>query len=203
MKEEARVRQMTDPDDGDRTRLIRRAVAVLLVAMALVGVWDLATDSPGIWRGPHAFVELGFILLAVASAALLGRGWQDAERSLAGTRRALADRSAERDAWRARAEGALRGLGEAMDGQFAAWGLTPAEKETALLLLKGYSHKEIAALGGKSERTVRQHAVAVYRKSGLGGRAGLAAFFFEDMLLPGEVRDVPPASGGAERGPAA
>ena len=43
---------------------------------------------------------------------------------------------------------------------------------------------KVAALSGKSERTVRQHAVAVYRKSGLGGRAQLAAFFFEDMLLP-------------------
>jgi hypothetical protein len=31
---------------------------------------------------------------------------------------------------------------------------------------------------------VRQHAVAVYRKSGLAGRAELAAFFLEDLLLP-------------------
>uniref|UniRef100_A0A832I189 Helix-turn-helix transcriptional regulator n=1 Tax=Eiseniibacteriota bacterium TaxID=2212470 RepID=A0A832I189_UNCEI len=165
-------------------------------------MWELATDSPVIWRGPHAFVEPGFIVLAVASATLLGRGGQDAERLLAGTRRALAERSAERDAWRARAEGALRGLGEAMDGQFAAWALTPAEKETAPLLLEGYSRKDIAVLGGKSERTVRQHAVSIQRKSGLGGRAGLAAFFFEDMLLPGDVRDLAPAPGGVERGPA-
>jgi hypothetical protein len=32
--------------------------------------------------------------------------------------------------------------------------------------------------------TVRQHAVAVYRKSGLAGRAELSAFFLEDLLLP-------------------
>jgi hypothetical protein len=31
---------------------------------------------------------------------------------------------------------------------------------------------------------VRQHAVSVYRKSGLSGRAELAAFFLEDLLLP-------------------
>jgi hypothetical protein len=49
---------------------------------------------------------------------------------------------------------------------------------------KGYGHKEIAALQRKSERTVRQHAVAVYRKSGLSGRAELSAFFLEDLLLP-------------------
>jgi DNA-binding NarL/FixJ family response regulator len=56
----------------------------------------------------------------------------------------------------------------------------------ALLLLKGYGHKEIAKLLGRSERTVRQHAVAVYRKSNLSGRAELAAFFLEDLLLPPE-----------------
>lgn len=175
---------MTDTHEGGSAKGVRRVVAVLLVAMAVVGVWDLATDSPAIWRGPHALVELGFILLACASAYLLGRGWQGAERSLTGVRAALAERAAERDAWKARAESVLRGLGEAMDGQFDAWRLTRAEKETALFLLKGYSHKEIGALTSRSERTVRQHAVSVYRKSGLGGRAELAAFFFEDMLLP-------------------
>jgi hypothetical protein len=32
--------------------------------------------------------------------------------------------------------------------------------------------------------TVRQHAVSVYEKSGLQGRAELAAFFLEDVFLP-------------------
>ena len=48
--------------------------------------------------------------------------------------------------------------------------------------------KEAANLTQRSERTMRQHAVSVYRKSGLGGRAELAAFFFEDMLLPSADR---------------
>jgi DNA-binding CsgD family transcriptional regulator len=168
----------------ERSERIRRVVATLLVAMALAGITDLILDSPRVWRGPHALVELAFIVLGLASAILLGRGWQDAEKSLAGVRVALETHRAERDRWKQRAEGALRGLGEAIDRQFDAWSLTPAEKETALLLLKGFSHKEVAALTGRSERTVRQHAVSVYRKSGLSGRAELAAFFFEDMLLP-------------------
>ncbi|MEY3046615.1 MAG: hypothetical protein RL242_3457, partial [Pseudomonadota bacterium] len=53
-----------------------------------------------------------------------------------------------------------------------------------LLLLKGLSFKEIAELRQTSERTVRQQAGEVYRKSGLGGRNELAAFFLEDLLLP-------------------
>lgn len=64
------------------------------------------------------------------------------------------------------------------------WGWYAAERETALMLLKGHSHKRIGRLTGRSERTVRQHAVAVYRKSGCAGRSELAAFFLEGLLLP-------------------
>lgn len=184
---------MTDTPSNDSAARTRAVVAWLLVAMAAAGIADLATDSPRVWRGSHAFVELAFILLAAAAAILLLRGWRDTERSLAGVRATLAARQAERDRWQALAQNALRGLGEAMDRQFDAWALTPAEKETAMFLLKGYSHKETAAMTNRSERTVRQHAVSVYRKSGLSGRAELAAFFFEDMLLPSTAGSEPPA----------
>ena len=180
---------MTDPRFGDRSRRTRHVVAWLLLVMVLAGTWDMATDEPGIWRSGHAVVELVFMGLAVVSAVLLFRGWRETEDSLERVRGALVARQAERDHWHRLAESALRGLGEAMDRQFDAWSLTPAEKETALFLLKGYSHKESARLTGRSERTVRQHAVSVYRKSGLGGRAELAAFFFEDMLLPSGQSD--------------
>ncbi len=182
---------MTDTHSNERSSRTRLVVAWLLAAMALAGIADLATDSPSVWRGSHALVELAFILPGVAAAVLLLRGWRETERSLEGVRAALASRQAERDHWQALAQNALRGLGEAMDRQFDEWALTPAEKDTALFLLKGYSHKEAAALTGRSERTLRQHAVSVYRKSGLGGRAELAAFFFEDMLLPSSEAAAP------------
>lgn len=185
---------MTDTPSNERAARTRVLVGWLLVAMAVAGIVDLATDSPSVWQGSHALVELAFILLGAASAILLLRGWRDTERSLAGVREALATRQAERDRWQALAQNALRGLGEAMDRQFDEWGLTPAEKETAMFLLKGYSHKETASLTNRSERTVRQHAVSVYRKSGLAGRAELAAFFFEDMLLPSAEREPPATS---------
>jgi DNA-binding NarL/FixJ family response regulator len=62
------------------------------------------------------------------------------------------------------------------------WGLTPTDRDSAFLLLQGHGHKQIAARTGRSERTVRQHAVSVYEKSGIGGRAELAAFFLHDLL---------------------
>ena len=57
----------------------------------------------------------------------------------------------------------------------------------AVLLLKGQSHKEIATATGRSERTVRQHAIAAYHKAGVGGRAELAAFFLGDLTLPSDL----------------
>jgi DNA-binding CsgD family transcriptional regulator len=86
--------------------------------------------------------------------------------------------------WRSESRTLLNGLGEAIDAQFTRWNLTEAEREVALLLLKGLSTKEIAAVRAGSERTAREHARAIYAKAGLTGRAALSAFFLEDLLAP-------------------
>ena len=88
--------------------------------------------------------------------------------------------------WRREARVFIDGLGHAIDTQFAHWGLTDAEREVALLLLKGLSLKEISTVRSTSERTVRTQARALYGKSGLEGRAALSAFFLEDLLVPTE-----------------
>jgi DNA-binding CsgD family transcriptional regulator len=86
--------------------------------------------------------------------------------------------------WRARTSEVLEGLGALIDRQFADWALSAAEREIGLLLLKGLSLKGIADVRKTSERTVRQQALAIYRKAGVAGRAELSAFFLEDLLLP-------------------
>jgi DNA-binding CsgD family transcriptional regulator len=86
--------------------------------------------------------------------------------------------------WRSEARTYLNGLGEAIEAQFSRWNLTEAEREVALLLLKGLSQKEIAVVRNVSERTVREQARAIYAKGGLTGRAALSAFFLEDLLAP-------------------
>jgi DNA-binding CsgD family transcriptional regulator len=91
--------------------------------------------------------------------------------------------------WRAESRALLNGLGEAIDVQFSRWNLTDAEREVALLLLKGLSTKEIAAVRASSERTVREQARSIYSKGGLTGRSALSAFFLEDLLAPIERPD--------------
>ena len=90
----------------------------------------------------------------------------------------------EAEAWRREVHELSRGLGEAIDRQLELWALSRAEKDIALLLLKGLSHKEIAEVRHVGEATVRQQAKAIYRKAGLAGRHDLAAFFLEDLLAP-------------------
>ncbi len=162
----------------------RWMLTVLLGAIAIGGAVDLVLDNPKTLWSLHVLFETAMLLLSLGAVAYLWIGWREASRTVARARGELEAHAAERDAWRARAEKLLRGLGEEIDRQLQAWDLTPVERETALMLLKGFGHKEIAALQKKSERTVRQHAVSVYRKSGLSGRAELSAFFLEDLLLP-------------------
>jgi DNA-binding CsgD family transcriptional regulator len=169
--------------DGVNARL-RWILAVALVSIVVGGTVDLAMDRPARWLSFHVIVETLMIAGALVMATTLWLGWWRSAHSSLALRQSLEAQRLERDAWKASAEAALEGLGCAIDSQFRRWHLTPTEREVALMLLKGHGHKEIAALTGRSERTVRQHAGVVYEKAGLAGRAELAAFFLNDVVLP-------------------
>ena len=171
-------------DTTDRQSALTALLVLVLLATIVGGAIDLYLDAPETWRSPHAIYEVVLIVAAMATSAMLWRGWWRSRAALNATQRVLAEHATERDAWRASADAALTGFARALDERFERWGLTAAEREVALMLLKGRSHKQIAYETGRSERTVRQHAVAVYQKSGLNGRAELAAFFLDDLMLP-------------------
>jgi DNA-binding CsgD family transcriptional regulator len=166
-----------------------RFLSILLLAIVVAGTVDLILDAPSTVWSLHILVEICIVTMSLGTAIFLWWSWHRARQDLVVAGQVLRENQRERDAWRARAQKILRGLGEEIDEQLGEWGLTPVERQTALMLLKGLSHKEIAHLSDKSERTVRQHAIAVYRKSGLGGRAELSAFFLEDLLLPLQPED--------------
>ncbi|WP_243288077.1 helix-turn-helix transcriptional regulator [Geothrix terrae] len=162
-----------------------RAFALALLAVGALLILDLATDrllrSAG-WG--HLIVEGLAAVLALAMSLWMFRALQARSQDVHRLRRDLAKVQAEANHWRAEAADLLRGLSEAIDQQFDRWHLTDAEREVALLLLKGLSTRDIAALRDTREPTVRQQAQAIYRKAGLEGRAELAAFFLEDLLAP-------------------
>jgi DNA-binding CsgD family transcriptional regulator len=173
--------RIVEVEEDGRLRALLSGVLLLIVVSGTV---DLILDAPDRWWSFHVVYEVAIIIGGLATTAWLWARWARAERALSRTRRDLHERQAERDAWRTSAEKALLGFAAAIDDQLARWGLTAAEREVALQMLKGKSHKVIAYETGRSERTVRQHAVTVYQKSELAGRAELAAFFLEGLALP-------------------
>jgi DNA-binding CsgD family transcriptional regulator len=167
-----------------------QAGALALTAVALLLVLEVVDEqSLDFLELGLELVEISLIVAAsIATMMLFGRV-EDQERAQHQILRELALARQEGAEWRSRVQELMRGLGNAIDQQFERWSLTAAEKDVALLLLKGFSHKEVAELRGRAERTVRQQALAVYRKSNLSGRASLAAYFLEDLLLPSTGAD--------------
>lgn len=54
-----------------------------------------------------------------------------------------------------------------------ALGLTPAESQLATLVAHGQRVREIAALTGRTEGTIRWHLNKIFRKQGISGQADL------------------------------
>lgn len=176
----------TDENAADERQLRLMVLAVL--ALVVVGsAFDIYMDGPDEWASLHVVLELLLMVVSATVGLVLWRQWRRTADALAVSERSRTAIEADRSAWQARAEQSLQGLGQAIDAQFDTWQLTPAEREVALALLQGLGHKQIAFRTGRSESTVRQHAVAVYGKSGQAGRAELAAFFLGGLMLPNGV----------------
>lgn len=161
------------------------AAAAVVGGVALFMGLELLED-PGMSAAAMALELVGIIpvvLMSVGVAVLFRVSYRQREEQLTLIRDLeLARLQGQR--WRAEARSLLNGLGDAIDIQFSRWNLTEAEREVALLLLKGLSLKEIAAVRATSERTIRAQAQSLYSKAGLSGRASLSAFFLEDLLAP-------------------
>jgi DNA-binding CsgD family transcriptional regulator len=160
-----------------------RSAAIFLGIVLLMGA-DLFEDWRRGSRDLHLGLESVVLVLAAIGLWLLQRRIRQERADARALRARLAEARAAAESWRRETETLVAGLGRAIDAQLQLWRLTDAEREVALLLLKGLSLREIACLRETSERTVRQQSLAVYRKAGLAGRAELSAFFLEDLLAP-------------------
>lgn len=181
------------PTQSGRALTSNLALAATFVLIAVLVAVDLASD---VGRGVttfHAALEGAVIAIGLVAGTRFLLRVRELAREARYLRQHARELTVDLDAsrqeaarWRREAGVFIQGLGAAIDQQLERWGLSPAEKAIALLLLKGLSHKEIAELREVSETTVRQQARAIYRKSGLSGRNDLAAFFLEDLLGPAE-----------------
>lgn len=109
----------------------------------------------------------------------------------------------------AQLQAASGAFSQILEQRFVDWGLTPAERDVALLSIKGMSISEIADLRNSRPGTVKAQTSAVYRKAGVSGRPQLLSQFIDELMSDSMLeRDLnPPAtlpnSNGHDRDPAA
>ncbi|AZZ36372.1 LuxR family transcriptional regulator [Bdellovibrio sp. qaytius] len=160
--------------------LLQLTCAVVLVFSIFDIVHDVKIDSSFFHLGIDAFLAL---LILIALVILIYRAKVNG-RNIAKLQTAYSDAKKQIEITSAEKVLILKGIGEYIDRQFNIWKLSSAEKEIAMLLLKGLSHIEISEIRQTSERTVRQQSLNIYAKAQLKGRSDLAAFFLEDFLSP-------------------
>lgn len=149
----------------------------------LANAWDAWDDLAH--HGVSAHLTLNILLAFLSFVGLLALWHQFWLRSvqLAHAKEALKIAQTSLGKTELRAARLMGELSSIIHQQFDAWHLSDAEKEIALLLLKGLSLEEIAVLRSRSEKTVRQQASAIYTKAHVSGRHALSAYFFEDLLM--------------------
>jgi DNA-binding NarL/FixJ family response regulator len=158
-------------------------IILLLMIVVSLSAMDVVHDYREGAGGTHLLFEITLMAVSFALIALLGAEvWRQARsnRQLKAELQALSDRRSAPGS--EEMQQARHNLALVAERQFAEWDLTQTEKQVAMLLLKGLSFKEIAAVRETLEKTVRQQASSIYRKSGLNGRHAFAAWFIEDFL---------------------
>ena len=77
-------------------------------------------------------------------------------------------------------------LSEVIEGFFEDWALTPAERDVATMVLKGFDNDAIARFRNTAPGTVRAQTAGIYAKSGTEGRAQFVSLFVEELMV-GEI----------------
>ena len=164
-----------------RLMLLIGLIAVVIFGLSALDLMREAVLPPF----AEVMLDLAEKLILVAAMGVVAwtvYGLIDLREGQAALNNNMARSVAQGDAWRAQRRGEIAALGQAIEDQFRQWRLTGAEIDVAGLMLKGMSLKEIAIARDTSEATIRQQAQAIYRKSGLSGRAELAAYFLESLF---------------------
>lgn len=164
---------------GRRSNLLAALLLVQTVAAVfflgdVLGEMGFPYDWPGI--DLHTGVEA---VVSVCLAIGLGFSALEMRRTLERQQRAETALSV--------ASGAFAGV---LDAFFTQWALTPAERDVALMVLKGLENEQIAAARGSAVGTVRAQTTRIYAKAGVTSRSQLMSVFIEELLAERLVADV-------------
>jgi len=169
------------------SRKERIFILTILSLVAIMVGFDLITDAKDGVVTWHVLVEGSTGIAALYGIYYFIQDSIQLKHKLSDSLNANIQLKKEANEWKTEAQKYISGLSQSIDLQLTKWNLSTAEKEVALLLLKGLSLKEIADIRQTTEKTARVQSIAVYSKSGLSGRSELAAFFLEDLLQPQKI----------------
>jgi len=163
---------------------IKEIVIMVLLAFVVVGnLSDVIYDYREGASVAHMIIEGSLVVASFILITMLSTGIWRQSQSIRQLKTELdGERKNSEPVRSASLEAARHDMATVLQSQFEEWGLTRTEKEVSMLLLKGLSFKEIAAVRDTLEKTVRQQASSIYRKSGLTGRHAFSAWFIEDFL---------------------
>ena len=154
-------------------RITLGLVVVIQLICALFFIGQIAISVLGLPVGPINWTYHELIEIGAALGLLIGSVFG------ALALRAARPRSHAAEAALKRAQGAFK---DVLEMRFTDWDLTAAERDVALFAIKGYSTQDIAGLRGVSEGTVKAQSNAIYRKSGVSGRAQLLSLFIDELV---------------------
>lgn len=176
---------MLDMDSNDTKKQVSQWAIVLCSVIFTLIVIDILGDYQDGIALSHIVTEMLILITSFVGIVYFGWSYYSMTQSkihLLVKDLNLANQHAQE--WREANRDLVAGLSKQILKQFNVWDLSKSEVEVGMLMLKGLSHQEIANIRSTSERTIRDQARAVYRKSGLAGRSELSAFFLEDLLPP-------------------
>lgn len=157
---------------------------MLILAVVVVGnLGDVIYDYREGASITHIIMELSIAIVSFALITALTVGIWRQSRSNTRLKAELASVSEANEQTLPPALASARHeLALVLKKQFEDWQLTQTERKVAMLLLKGLSFKEIAAVRDTMEKTVRQQASTIYKKANVSGRHAFSAWFIEDLL---------------------
>lgn len=151
-------------------------MAVLLACMAFFG-FDVVADIVERVEGGTFYAASELVHLIFEMCAVIGLGYAAMTlRAYLRLLQAQAARSRETIQM-------LRGnFDEVLRDKFEEWGLTAAERDVTLLIIRGLSVAEIAAARNTAQGTIKAQSTSIFRKIGVGSKSELMSTIIDEFL---------------------
>ena len=151
-------------------------MGILLSSMAFFG-FDVVSDISAHVLGGLSYTRSDLVHLVFEVLAVAGLGY--AVVTLRAYHRLLrAEAEATKDTIQM-----LRGnFGQVLQNKFEDWGLTIAERDVTLLIIRGLSVAEIASARNTAQGTIKTQSTSIFRKIGVRSKTELMSVIIDEFL---------------------